>query len=112
MTTLPSRFAIHKMVSHGRSASRNVSFCSLFDPRFRFAPPRTAGAQLRAPYTGRAFFVRATHGFSPFRVEKLREAVMRGYLRRAAGVVSPCCTSSDSLAILRSFLFPCHPEER
>jgi hypothetical protein len=53
-TTLPSRFAIHKMVSHGRSASRNVSFCSLFDPRFRFAPPRTAGAQLRAPYTGRA----------------------------------------------------------
>ena len=45
----------------GRShASRayHASFCSLFDPRFRFAPPRTAGAKLFAPYTGRALMSR------------------------------------------------------
>ena len=71
----------HKMVSHGRSASLFASFCSLFDPRFRFAPPRTAGAQLRAPYTGRAF------GFANFKASPplgwrswLRSRLMRGYL--------------------------------
>ena len=71
------------MVSYGRSASLFASFCSLFDPRFRFACPRTAGAQLRAPIKGKPFGCVHTRfsfptsgstfmfGFAPYRVEKL-----------------------------------------
>ena len=44
-----SHLTVTAMVSHGRSASLFASFCSLFDPRFRLASSRTAGARLRAP---------------------------------------------------------------
>ena len=104
--TLPSRYAIHKMVSHGRSASPihfaslrysgrshasrayHASFCSLFDPRFRFAPPRTAGAKLFASIKEKAFG--CAHFMAPLCKGSCHRQVTEGLsVQRAAGVVSP-----------------------
>ncbi len=58
--TLPARTIHYASLRYIGAVARfprvaMASFCSLFDPRFRFAPPRTAGAKLFAPYTGRAY---------------------------------------------------------